>query len=98
MKGYLPSIILWLIAICLFIISEEKSFIIKSPSTKDWDRVRACIARSQKILSDEAMKSHVLIDWDNVTPEESDRHKRLTSRLTVEKHERDAQCREKYSL
>ena len=78
--------------------NSSKPYTKKAPVKTDWVRIRACIAESAKILNDEAMKSHRLIDWDNVTPEESDAHKRLTSRLTVEKHERDAQCREKYSF
>ena len=78
--------------------NSSKPYTKKAPVKKDWVRIRACIVESAKILNDEAMKSHRLIDWDNVTPEQSDAHKRLTSRLTVEKHERDAQCREKYSF
>ena len=82
--------IFWLIAICLFMINNEKPFSVKSPFEIHRDRIRACIARSQKTLNDEAMKSHRLIDWNNLSPEESDAHKRLTPRLTVDKHERDA--------
>ena len=95
MKSLTGPIILVLIAAYVYLASLNAK---KIPIKKDWDRIRACIARSQKILNDEAMKSHRLIDWDNVTPEQSDAHKRLTSQLTVKKYERDAQCRERYSF
>lgn len=98
MKGHQIGIIFWLIAICLFIVSDEKPFGIKSPSEIHWDRIRACIARSQKILNDEAMKSHRLIDWDDVTPEQIDDRRKLLSRLNVEKIDRDSECRAKYSF
>ena len=98
MKSFAGPVILLLIAGGVYMANSSKPYTKKAPVKKDRVRIRACIAESAKILNDEAMKSHRLIDWDNVTPEESDAHKRLTSRLTVEKHERDAQCREKYSF
>jgi len=98
MKSFAGPIILLLIAGGVYMEHTSKPHRKKSPVKKDWVKIRSCIAESAKILNDEAINSHRLIDWDNVTPEESDEHKRLTSRLTVEKHERDAQCREKYSF
>jgi len=77
---------------------SSKPYTKKAPVKKDWVRIRACIAESQKILNDEAMKSHRLIDWDNITPEQSAERGRLLSRLNVEKIDRDSECREKYSF
>ena len=64
-------------------------------SKKDWVKINRCIERSAKILHDEAMKGHIKIDWDNVTPEESDAWGKVTSRLNVEKFDRDRSCRDK---
>ena len=70
----------------------------KAPIKKDWKKIRACIAESAKIMDDEAIRTYRLIDWDNVAPEQIDERRKLTSRLTVEKLERDAKCRETYSF
>ena len=40
------------------------------------------------------MKTYRLIDWDNITPEQSDERGKLLSRLNVEKIDRDKECRE----
>ena len=53
-------------AACVYLISVNSS---KAPAKKDWVKIRACIAKSAKILNDEAMKTYVLVDWDNATPE-----------------------------
>ena len=95
MKGYLPPIILLLVAACVYLTSANSS---KTPAKKDWVKIRACIAKSAKILNEEAMKTYVLIDWDKVTPEQMDDRTKLLSRLNVEKIDRDSKCREKYSF
>ncbi len=64
-------------------------------SKEDWVEINRCIERSAKILHDEAMKGHSQIDWNNVTPEESDAWRKVTSRLNVEKFDRDRSCRDK---
>ena len=96
--GYAPPIILLLLAACVYLTSVDNAYVRKAPAKKDWVKIRACIAESAKILHDEAMKTHRLIDWDNVTPEQSNNRTKLLSRLNVEKIDRDRQCREKYSF
>ena len=98
MKSFAGPIILLLIAGGVYMAKSSKPYTKKAPVKKDWVRIRACIAESQKILNDEAMKSHRLIDWDNITPEQSAERGRLLSRLNVEKIDRDSECREKYSF
>ena len=85
-----------LIGVGVYMVNVSNPYTKKAPSKKDWVRIRACIARSQKILDDEAMKTYVLIDWDNITPEQSAERGKLLSRLNVEKIDRDSECREKY--
>ena len=98
MKSLAGPIILLLIAAGVYIANASKPYTKKTPSKKDWVRIRACIAESQKILDDEAMRTYRLIDWDNITPEQSAERGRLLSRLNVEKIDRDSECREKYSF
>ena len=98
MKSLAGPIVLLLIAVGVYMVNVSKHYTKKTPSKKDWVRIRACIARSQKILDDEAMKTYVLIDWDNITPEQSAERGKLLSRLNVEKIDRDSECREKYSF
>ena len=76
----------------------KKDWVKKSPSKKDWVKIRACIAESAKILNDEAMRTYRLIDWDNVTPKQIDDRRKLLSRLQLEKIDRDSECRENYSF
>ena len=77
---------------------SSKPYTKKVPVKKDWVKIRACIAESGKIVNDEAMRTYWLIDWDNVTPEQVLDRKKLLSRLTLEKIDRDSGCREKYSF
>ena len=98
MKSLAGPIVLLLIAVGVYMVNVSNPYAKKTPSKKDWVRIRACIARSQKILDDEAMKTYVLIDWDNITPEQSAERGKLLSRLNVEKIDRDSECREKYSF
>ena len=71
----------------------------KKPRTKkDWNKINQCIARSAKLLNEEAMKTYRLIDWDNITPEQSEERRKLLSRLNVEKIDRDKECRENGSF
>lgn len=98
MKSLAGPIVLLLIAVGVYMVNISNPYTKKTPSKKDWVRIRACIARSQKILDDEAMKTYVLIDWDNITPEQSAERGKLLSRLNVEKIDRDSECREKYSF
>ena len=95
MKSLTGPIILLLIAACVYLASLNAK---KAAVKKDWVKIRACIAESAKILNDEAMSTYWLIDWDNVTPEQVDDRKKLLSRLTLEKIDRDSGCREKYSF
>ena len=96
MKSLAGPIVLLLIAVGVYMVNVSNPYTKKKPSKKDWVRIRACIARSQKILDDEAMKTYVFIDWDNITPEQSAERGKLLSRLNVEKIDRDSECREKY--
>ena len=98
MKTFAGPIILLLITAGMYLINASKPYTKKTPSKKDWVKIRVCIARSQKILDDEAMRTYRLIDWDNTTPEQMDKRGKLLSRLTVEKIDRDSKCREKYSF
>ena len=98
MKTFAGPIILLLITAGMYLINASKPYTKKTPSKKDWVKIRACIAKSQKILDDEAMRTYRLIDWDNTTPEQMDKRGKLLSRLTVEKIDRDSKCREKYSF
>ena len=98
MKAFAGPIILLLITAGMYVTNASKPYTKKTPSKKDWVRIRACIAESQKILDDEAMRTYRLIDWDNITPEQSTERGRLLSRLNVEKIDRDSECREKYSF
>ena len=98
MKTFAGPIILLLITAGMYLINASKPYTKKTPSKKDWVKIRACIAKSQKILDDEAMRTYRLIDWDNTTPEQMDKGGKLLSRLTVEKIDRDSKCREKYSF
>lgn len=98
MKSLAGPIVLLLIAVGVYMVNVSNPYTKKTPGKKDWVRIRACIARSQKILDDEAMKTYVLVDWDNITPEQSAERGKLLSRLNVEKIDRDSECREKYSF
>lgn len=62
---------------------------------KDWAKINECIARSDKLLNDEAMRTYNLIHWDDVSPEEIDERRKLLSKLTMEKIDRDTKCRGK---
>ena len=95
MKSLTGPIILLLIAACVYLASLNAK---KAPVNKDWVKIRACIAKSAKILNDEAMKTYRLISWNNVTPEQMDDRTKLLSRLNVQKISRDSECREKYSF
>ena len=75
-------------------IQKNKKSLIK----KDWNKINQCIARSAKQLNDEAMKTYRLINWDAITPEQSEERRKLLSRLNVEKIDRDKECREKWSF
>ena len=90
-------IILLLIAACVYMTSIVKPITKITPIKKNWAKNRACIAESAKMMHDEAMRSYRLIDWENVTPEQLDDRGKLLSRLTVERLERDDECREKYA-
>ena len=103
--GYAPPLILLSIAACLYVADINEGYDTgdspttthhrkKSPARKDWNKINKCIAHSAKILNDEAMKTYRLIDWDNITPEQSDERGKLLSRLNVEKIDRDKECRE----
>lgn len=107
--GYAPPLILFSIAACLYVAEVNQTFDKvdsptkiqqrkKSPAKKDWNKINACIARSAKILNDEAMETYRLIDWDNITPEEGEERRKLLSRLNVEKIDRDKECRENGSF
>jgi hypothetical protein len=98
MKSLAGPIILLLIAAGVYMANVSKPYAKKTPSKKDWVKIRACIAESAKILNDEAMRTYRLIDWDNTTPEQMDERGKLLSRLNVEKIDRDSECREKYSF
>ena len=94
MKSLAGPIVLLLIAVGVYMVNVSNPYTKKIPGKKDWVRIRACIARSQKILDDEAMKTYFLVDWDNITPEQSAERGKLLSRLNVEKIDRDKECRE----
>ena len=107
--AYAPPLILLFMAACLYVADVNESYDTgdfpktkhhrkKSPTRKDWNKINKCIARSAKILNDEAMKTYRLIDWDNITPEQSDERGKLLSRLNVEKIDRDKECRENGSF
>ena len=107
--GYAPPLILLAIAACFYMDDVNKSLTTdKSPSKidknkksrtkKDWSKINQCIARSAKQLNDEAMKTYRLINWDTITPEQSEERRKLLSRLNVEKIDRDKECREKWSF
>ena len=98
MKTFAGPIILLLITAGMYLINVSKPYTKKTPSKKDWVKIRACIAKSQKILDDEVMRTYRLIDWDNTTPEQMDERRKLLSRLYVEKIDKDSKCREKYSF
>ena len=98
MKSLVGPIILLLIAAGVYMVNSNKSYTKKSPSKKDWVKIRACIAESQKILDDEALRTYRLIDWDSITAEQSAERGKYLSRLNVEKIDRDSECREKYSF
>ena len=44
------------------------------------------------------MKTYRLINWDTITPEQSEERRKLLSELNVEKLDRDKECREKGSF
>ena len=104
--GFLPPILLLIVAAVIAFNDAGK---LKLPSMKihqktpakpkkDWVKINLCIERSAQILHDEAMEGHSQIDWDNVTPEESDAWAKVTSRLNMEKFDRDRNCRDKGSF
>ena len=94
--GYAPPLILLAIAACFYMAEVNKSK--KSLDKKDWSKINQCIAHSAKQLNDEAMKTYRLIDWETITPEQSEERRKLLSRLNVEKLDRDKECREKGSF
>ena len=108
MNSLAGPIILLLIAAGIYVANENKLFtnrsptkkdwVKRSPTRKDWVKIRACIAKSQKILDDEAMRTYRLIEWDSTTPEQMDDRRKLLSRLNVEKIDRDSECRERFSF
>ena len=107
--GYAPPLILLSIAAFLYMADVNEGFdrgdspttthhSKKSSAKKDWEKINKCIARSAKVLNDEAMKTYRLIDWDNITPQQSEERGKLLSRLNVEKIDRDNECRENGSF
>ena len=98
MKSLAGPFILLLIAAGIYVVHVNKLPANGSTSKKDWVKIRSCIAKSQKILDDEAMRTYRLIDWDNTTPEQMDDRSKLLSRLNVEKIDRDSECRERFSF
>jgi len=106
---YAPPLILLAIATCFYMADVNKSFTTDKSSSKiqknktslikkDWNKINQCIARSAKQLNDEAMKTYRLINWDTITPEQSEERRKLLSELNVEKLDRDKECREKGSF